>query len=311
MEERYQKIIDLLGEGKVKVGEPLASHTTFKIGGLADLFLVAETEEDLIKAVKVAREAGVVYLILGGGSNLLVGDKGFRGIVIKIRNSILRQSSGQEFKVQSLNGKYLVTVEAGVPISVLLNELVKNSVAGLEFMAGIPGTIGGAIRGNGGAWQQNIGDKVLRVKVLFLDGKISWLTKDECQFDYRTSRFKRGGGEIVLTAEFELSRGEPEEIKKKIQENLEKRSAQPKEPSAGSVFVNPKPQSAGEMIEQCGLKGAQIGGAKISEKHANFIVNVGQAKAADVVALMDLARAKVKEKFGVDLKEEIVKVGEF
>jgi UDP-N-acetylmuramate dehydrogenase len=302
MEEKYQKIINLLGEGKVRVGEPLANHTTFKIGGPADLFFVAETEEDLVKAVEVAKNNALPFLILGGGSKLLVGDGGFRGLVIDVKNPQLEIAE---------EGKIRVVAGAGMVTGSLLEELAQKGILGLEFMAGIPGTIGGAIRGNAGAWQENISDKVLRVKVLFPDGRVSWLTKEECHFDYRTSRFKRGGSEIVLVAEFELSRGEPEEIKKKIRENLDKRSGQPKEPSAGSVFINPKPQAAGEMIESCGLKGKQIGGAKISEKHANFIINVDEAKAADVVALIDLARTKVKEKFGVDLKEEIVRIGEF
>jgi UDP-N-acetylmuramate dehydrogenase len=303
MDEKYQKIINLLGEERVEKNVPLANYTTFQIGGPADLFFVAETEEDLAKAVGVARNVGIPYLILGGGSKLLVGDKGFRGIVVKFLIS--------NFKFLIKDEKALVTVGAGMTTGSLLEELAQKGISGLEFMAGIPGTVGGAIRGNAGAWQQNIGDQVLRVKVLFPDGKISWLTRGECQFDYRTSRFKKTDREIVLAAEFELSRGESEAIKKRIRENLEKRSAQPKEPSAGSVFVNPKPQAAGEMIESCGLKGKQIGGAKISEKHANFIVNMGGAKAADVVALIELAKAAVKEKFGVDLKEEIAKVGEF
>lgn len=282
--------------------EPMAKYTTFKIGGPADLFYEAKTEEELIKAIEAAREIGVPFFILGGGSNLLVGDKGFRGMAIKVQSS--------KFKVQSLDRKVLVTVEAGMLISVLLNELTKSSITGLEFMAGIPGTVGGAVRGNAGAWQQNFGDKVTRIKVLTAEGKVEWREKAVCQFEYRHSRFKRSE-EIVLKAELALTFGEKEEIQSRISEILEKRSTLPKEPSAGSVFVNPKPLKAGEMIDECGLKGKQIGGAKISEAHANFIVNTGGAKAADVVALIDLARAKVKEKFGVDLKEEIVRIGEF
>ena len=302
MNERYQKIINSLGEERVEKNVLLANYTTFKIGGPADLFYEAKTEEDLVRAVGVARDKALSFLILGGGSKLLIGDGGFRGLVIKVENPDLEIAK---------EGEMRVVVGAGMVTGDLVEKLVQAGIAGLEFMAGIPGTIGGAVKGNAGAWQQNIGDKILRVKVLSPEGKISWLSQEECQFDYRTSRFKRGSGEIVLVAEFGLSRGEPEVIKKKIKENLEKRSVQPKEPSAGSVFVNPKPEAAGEMIEACGLKGKQIGGAKISEKHANFIVNLGGAKATDIVALIELAQAAVKEKFGVDLKEEIVRVGEF
>ncbi len=302
MDEKYQSIIALLGEERVEKNVLLANYTTFKIGGPADLFFVAETEEDLARAVGVARNESLSFLVLGGGSKLLVGDGGFRGLVIKVKNPDLEIAE---------EGEMRVTVGAGMVTGDLIEKLAQKGIAGLEFMAGIPGTVGGAVRGNAGAWQQSIGDKILRVKVLSPEGKISWLNEKECQFGYRTSRFKRGSGEIILAAEFGLSRGEPAEMRERMGEILEKRRQQPKEPSAGSVFINPKPKAAGEMIEACGLKGKQIGGAKISEKHANFIVNVGKAKASDVVALIELGKQKVKEKFNIDLKEEIVRVGEF
>lgn len=302
MIDKYQKLVGKLVVDRVKVNEPLSRHTTFKIGGPADLFYEASSREDLIKVIRVIREVEVPDFILGGGSNILVGDKGFRGIVIKIQNS--------KIKIQNDNAKCKIYAEAGVKVSVLLEELVKNSAAGFEFMAGIPGTIGGAVRGNAGAWQQNIGGLVKRVKILSAGGKVIWIDKKNCSFKYRDSRFKHND-EIILAVEFILSLGQKEEIDKKINNYLNERSIQPKEPSAGCVFVNPKPHSAGRLIEECGLKGKQIGGAKISEKHANFFVNVGGAMASEVVALIVLAKQKVKEKFDIDLKEEIVRVGEF
>lgn len=302
MNNSYQTIIKQLGKDRVKLNEPMSGQTTFRIGGPADLFFEAETEKELVKAMGVIRKTKVPYFILGGGSNLLVEDRGFKGIVIKVQS--------KKFKVENLDGKYLVTAEAGLPISVLLSELVKNSIAGLEFMAGIPGTVGGAIRGNAGAWQQNFGDKVVRVKVLTPEDEILWRDNAYCQFDYRHSVFKKNG-EIILEVELELLLGQKNEIKEHMRETLEKRSAFPKDPSAGSIFVNPKPLKTRELVEQCGLGGVKSGGAQIAENYTNFIINTGIAKSGDVVTLISLIKEKVKEKFGIDLKEEIVRVGEF
>jgi len=302
MNTKYQKIISILGRKKVKLNEPLSEYTTFRIGGPADLFFVAEEKNELVRAINVAKKLEVPYFILGGGSNVLVGDKGYRGMVIKCQML--------NVKFQKLEGKFIVLAEAGVSVKVLLNKLSKNSLTGLEFMAGIPGTVGGAVVGNAGAWQECIGDKVLRVKILTEEGKIRWLYQKQCGFAYRTSRFKRGK-EIVLEVKLELKQGEPHEIMRKIKLNLEKRSSLPVEPSAGCVFVNPKPKAAGKLIEECGLKGFKIGGAQISAKHANFIINQGNAKAEDILRLIEIVKQKVKEKFNIDLKEEIVKIGEF
>ena len=195
-------------------------------------------------------------------------------------------------------------------MSLLLDKCVENSLTGLEFMAGIPGTVGGAVRGNSGAWQKNFSDRIIKVKVLTPSGEIEEIDKKDCLFAYRESRFKKSG-DIILEAEIALEKAEGQEIKKRIKVFLEKRACQPKEPSAGCVFVNPKPLSAGQMIDQCGLKGKSFGGAKVSEEHANFIVNTGGARAVEVVSLIELVKKAVKEKFNIDLQEEIVRVGEF
>lgn len=298
MNQNYQKIIEQLEVGNVRFDEPMADHTTFKIGGPADLLVEVENEEELVRILEALKEMKVPYFVLGGGSNILVGDKGFRGLVIKLSNPSLEIENN------------IVLAGAGVPIAVLLDECKKNSLAGSEFMAGIPGTVGGSIRGNAGAWQNGIGEKVSRVKILTEDGEVKWISKEECQFSYRDSRFKHNK-EIILAAELVVEKGDTEEITRLIEENLEKRAKQPKEPSAGCVFVNPKPLSAGKLIEECGLKGETVGNAQISERHANFIINLGGAKAIDVVLLIDLAKKEVKEKFNINLKEEIVKIGEF
>lgn len=308
MNEKYTEIIEVLGKDRVLTNEPLSKHTTFRIGGPADLFYKAKTEEDLITAIKIARKTQTPYFVLGEGSKLLIGDKGFRGIIIKAQSLKFPGLTG---KIQIDNTKIKVVVGSGVKVSLFLKELAKASVSGLEFMTGIPGTIGGAVRGNAGAWQQQIGDKVNRVKILDRQNEPEWIDQKDCAFSYRDSRFKQNNDEIILQAELVLEMKDKSGIKERMDEITEKRKLQPKGCSAGCVFVNPKPQVAGALIEQCGLKGFQVGGARISNDHANFIINTGEAKASDVVALINLTKKKVKEKFGVNLKEEIVRIGEF
>ena len=302
MKNNYQKIIDFLGKDRVKLNEPLANHTTFKIGGPADLFYEAKNEEELIKAVSVARKIGISFFILGNGSKLLIGDKGFQGLVIKNKN--------KKIEITDERTTPKVFAGSGLYTEDLIRKLLDKSIGGLEFMVGIPATVGGAVRGNAGAWQQAIGDKVSRVKVLTSTGEVKWLDRTECEFNYRQSRFKRTD-EVILEVEFILEKKDKKEIEKKIVENLEKRKKQPREPSAGCIFVNPKPNFAGELIEKCGLKGMTIGGAQISPKHANFIVNLGGAKARDVLQLIKREKTEVKKKFDIELTEEVVMVGKF
>jgi len=298
----YSKIIEQLGKVRVRENEPMAKQTTFKIGGPADLFYEARTERELIKAIRLIREMRVPYFILGGGSNILVADKGFRGIVIKIKN--------EKLKIKNYNSKFKIIVGAGTPLAKVVQFALERSLSGLEFAVGIPGTVGGAVRGNAGAWRQNIGDKVSCLKVLTVQGQIKWLEGSDCQFAYRDSCFKKSK-EIILEVEFELEKRNKREVAKKIKEYFEKRRNQPKEPSAGCAFLNPKPDSAGRLIDLCGLRGKQIGQAQISSLHANFIVNLGGASCQDVLKLITLAKKEVKNKFGFELQEEIEIVGEF
>ena len=276
----------------IKINQSLAALSTFNIGGLADFFYEAQNEKDLLTLVKLAQEKKMSFVIIGGGSNLLFDDLGFRGLVIKMADDSLK-----------IEGEK-ITVGAGIVLGKLVNFCARKGLAGLEFAAGVPGTVGGAIFGNAGAWQESLGEKVLRVKVLDKNGEIKWLEQKDCQFEYRNSLFKKENL-IILSLELLLKKEDSQIIKQKIEENLNKRLSQPKEPSAGSVFINPKPDSAGVMIEKCGLKGKQIGGAKISEQHANFIINTGRAKASDVLELIALVKKKVKEQFKIDLKTEI------
>lgn len=274
----------------------MARHTNFKIGGSVDLFYEAKTTDELVKAAKLARKLDIPYFILGDGSNLLVADKGFRGLVVKVQSS--------KFKAQ--NEK--ISADAGIALVQLVEKVAKLGLSGLEFAAGIPGTLGGAVVGNAGAWQQSIGERVLRIKALTKDGQVKWINCKDCQFAYRQSRFKKSE-EAVLRVELGLEKGDKKEIEEKIAVNLRKRKRQPKDPSAGCIFVNPKSQAAGKMIEACGLKGKKIGDAQISPQHANFIVNLEKAKASEVIQLIKLAKREVKKKFGVELKEEICLLG--
>lgn len=296
--KQYEALIKVLGKD-LKENELMARHTTFRIGGPADFFYEAKTERELIKAIKLARQLKIPYFILGGGSNILVGDR-VRGLVIKLANC----------KLRILSGETKIYAEAGVPLAKVVQFAANRSLSGLEFAAGIPGTVGGAISGNAGVKDEWIGQKVLEVRVLDTKGRIKTLRGKDCRFGYRQSRFPKTG-EIILGAAFQVEKGNKTAVQKKIKDYFQKRQNQPAEPSAGSIFQNPKGDFAGRLIEKAGLKGYQIGGAKISEKHANFIVNTGDASARDVLALMKLAKQKVWEKFKVGLKGEIVLVGEF
>ena len=283
----------------------LKNYTTFKIGGPAKYFFVAKNKEDLIEAIKKAKELKLPFFILGGGSNLLVSDKGFDGLVIKILNS----------KFYILNSK--IFTEAGTPLTLIVNEAAKKGLTGLEWAAGIPGTVGGAIYGNAGAFGRSMKDVVKEVEY----GEVGFpseirllkIKNRDCEFSYKDSIFKHKKNLIILSAILQLKKGNKKVIESKIKKNLEQRKkTQPLNfPSAGSIFKNPPGFSAGELIEKCGLKGKKIGGVKISEKHANFILNLGrhppatQGKAKDVIKLINLIKQKVKNKFKVNLEEEI------
>ncbi len=286
---------------QIKKNIGLAPYTTFKIGGVADYFFVAETKEDLVRAIKTAREFKLPFFLLAGGSNLLVSDKGFKGLVIKFQIS--------KFKIQNSR----VVAEAGVMLRELINASAKLGLDGFEWLAGIPGTVGGAIRGNAGAFGKSMADLVKTVEVLEIGSKleIKNYKPEDCQFSYRSSIFKKRKNLVILSVEIQLKKGNKKEIGKNIKRYLDYRKEKHplNLPSAGSIFKNPEDSSAGKLIESCGLKGKKIGQVQISEKHANFIVNLGKAKAEDILKLISLAKQKVKEKFGIELEEEIQFLG--
>ncbi len=278
----------------------LKDYTTFKIGGKAKYFYKAETKEELIKAVKITKKIKLPFFILGGGSNILVADKGYQGLVIKMlhTNHLILDTK--------------ISTEAAVPLSLLVKKSLDSNLTGLEWGIGIPGTVGGAIRGNAGAFGKSISDIIKQVEVFNSEKeKIENYSQKNSDFAYRESVFKKRPELVILSAELELKIGNKEEIQKKMKECLDyRKNSQPLEfPSAGSIFKNPPDISAGQFIDRCGLKGKRIGDVEISRKHANFIINLGNGKAEDVLKLINLMKKQVKDKFNIQLEEEIQYIG--
>lgn len=278
----------------IKFNEILAPYTTFKIGGPAKYFLEAKSNDEVVKAFKLVRELNIKFFILGKGSNILVSDSGFDGLVIKMENQNLEIKDN------------IIIAESGLPLQKLLRKTIENNLTGLEFIVGIPGTVGGAISGNAGSKKEWIGQKVEKVTFLDLENNIKEIPKSQCDFSYRYSRFKNNDKDIILSAEFKLEKASQNNIQKLVSKYLEQRKKQPiKYPNAGSIFKNPPEKPAWQLIDEAGLRGKKIGGAKISEEHSNFIINTGKAKADDVVILISLIKQQVRDKLGVQLQEEI------
>jgi UDP-N-acetylmuramate dehydrogenase len=287
--------------GTVKENEPLASHTTIKIGGPADLFIEPSTIENLEKAMKVVRESGVKWTAIGRGSNLLVSDKGIEGVVIKL-------GSGLDH-VEAVENK--VTVGAGASIVALAMTLSRKGLSGLEFASGIPGSVGGAVYMNAGAHGSDISKILEKAYILFEDGTMEWLTVEQMKFSYRTSVLQKERPGIVLEAVFNLQNGEIDTIKAVIKKNKDyRKDTQPwSSPCAGSIFRNPLPNYAGQLVEKAGLKGYSIGGAQISEMHGNFIVNTGNATAGDVLALIDYVKKQIWDLYSIRMETEVEIIG--
>lgn len=285
---------------RFKEGEPLSRHCTFKIGGPADVFIEPADESELCRAAALCREEKVPYYLLGNGSNILFADEGFKGAVIDI------SASGREVETDGV----FLQAGAGTMLSAVCGAALKAGLSGLEFAYGIPGTVGGAVYMNAGAYGGEMKDVLVSVRWLDMDGNIMESPAEELGFGYRSSAFERNGG-CILTAKFRLEKGDPALIRARMEELMEKRrSKQPLDkPSAGSTFKRPEGAFAGALIEQCGLRGYSRGGAAVSEKHCGFVVNMGGASCADVLALCAEVSAIVKEKTGFALEKEIRVVG--
>lgn len=297
-----EKLQTLLGKEKVLVKEPMSSHTTFRIGGPADYFVMPSDAGELADILKICKEENVPYFILGNGSNLLVGDKGYRGVVIQLYKNF------DEITIEDT----MVTAKAGAMLIRVAKEAGKAGLTGLEFASGIPGTIGGAMVMNAGAYGGEMKDVVSSVTVLTREGEMKTLTGEEMNFRYRGSVVE-DQGYIVLEAVLKLSKGEVEKIQARMEElSIQRRTKQPIEyPSAGSTFKRPQGYFAGKLIMDSGLRGFQVGGAQVSEKHCGFVINTGEATAADVLQLISAVSDKVEEQFGVALEPEVKRIGEF
>lgn len=292
------KIEKIIPKERIFLNEPMSKHTTFKIGGKAKIFIKINSVQELQNLLKIIKEDNIKVLIIGNGSNILVCDEGFDGIVLKIEI--------KKFVIQEDNSKFLITLGTGNKLGEIAYKLADKNISGFEFASGIPGTVGGAIRMNAGAYGSEMKDIVNSITYMDRNGQISKITNKEAKFEYRNSIFSKKDY-IIIETEIELESGKKEEIIEKIKEYQKNRiEKQPIEyPSAGSVFKRGDGFITAKLIDECGLKGYQIGGAQISEKHAGFIINKGNAKAKDVEDLIKYIKKQVLEKFGVEIETEI------
>lgn len=301
LSKRLEKI--LTGEGSaLRMQEPMKEHTTFRIGGPASLYVCPSGEEELRQVLKLCREQQVPWAILGNGSNLLVSDRGFDGVVI---------SMSENWNFCRIEGERLVA-GGGQLLSRAARCAAAKSLEGMEFAAGIPGTVGGALVMNAGAYGSEIRDVLEWARVMTPEGEILVLNGEELELSYRRSCIPEKGY-VVLEASFLLKEGSREAILDRISQlAAQRREKQPLEyPSAGSTFKRPEGHFAGKLIQDAGLKGLQVGGAQVSEKHSGFVINTGTATAEDVMELCRLVQSRVKEQFGVELEMEVKKLGEF
>ena len=298
----YDKLNNVIAKDSILIDEPMSRHTTFRVGGPADFFVTPKAKEEVRDVVRICKEAGMPYYIIGNGSNLLVSDAGYRGVIVQIYKEM------NEVKVEG----DLVKAQAGALLSVIAAKALGAELSGFEFASGIPGTIGGACVMNAGAYGGEMKDVLESVTVLTGEGKIIELGRNELELGYRTSVIAKKGY-IVLGAVLKLERGDGEKIKTYMDELKEKRvTKQPLEyPSAGSTFKRPEGYFAGKLIQDSGLKGFTVGGAQVSEKHSGFVINKGNATAADVMELIRQVTAKVKEDTGVTMEPEVKQIGEF
>ena len=298
----YNDLLKIVNEEDIKIDEPMKKHTNFKIGGNADVFVIAKNIEEIKCVIKFSKENNILLTILGNGSNVLVSDKGIRGIVLQVGT--------KEIKIEKQKNA-LVEVEAGVMLGALAQVLLKQSISGFEFAAGIPGSIGGAIRMNAGAYGGEMKDIVKDVTVLNEKGEISVLTNEECEFSYRHSRFT-DSKEIVIKVTLELPLGNEAEINAKMDEYAQSRKEkQPLNlPSAGSTFKRGSDFITAKLIDECGLKGYTSGDAQVSTLHAGFVVNLGNATAQDVLNVVSHVKQVVLEKTGKQIELEVELLGE-
>ena len=299
MQEIYNQLLEKgIKKENIFLNEPMNKHTSFKIGGNADLFVKAYCVEDIKSVLKISKENSIPLFVLGNGTNILVKDEGYRGIILQV-------------KLENINiDGTKVTAQSGVKNAILSKKILDNSLKGFEFASGIPGTIGGAIKMNAGAYGSEMKDIVEKVTYLDFDGNIHTISNAECEFSYRHSRFFNEKA-IILETTLKLEKGNKEEIQEKVTQLAKQRKEkQPLEyPNAGSTFKRGENYITAKLIDDCGLKGYTIGGAGVSEKHAGFIINKNKATSKDILDLIEYVKTKVKEKTGEDIKLEIEVLG--
>ncbi|EJO5346871.1 UDP-N-acetylmuramate dehydrogenase [Clostridium botulinum] len=301
---QYKKFVlqfeDIVGNNNVLIDEPMKNHTSFKVGGPADMLIMPTTLEQVRESILLCKDNSIPYYIIGNGSNLLVRDGGIRGVVIKFSKLVQIKVDGDT-----------VICESGATLTNICNEALKNNLGGLEFACGIPGSVGGAVTMNAGAYNGEISHVIESSKVIDKDGNVFLLDKEQLDLGYRMSAIQKYHY-IVLEVTFRLHNSEYDTIKNRIMDlNRRRTEKQPLEyPSAGSTFKRPEGHYAAKLIEDTGLKGNSIGGAQVSEKHSGFLINKGNATAKDILDLIKFVQDKVKEKFDVDLHTEVRIIGE-
>ena len=301
MERIIRELEQVLEKGQMLLNEPMDRHTTFRVGGPADYYRMP-TAETLPKTISLLKEYQIPVTVIGNGSNLLVSDAGIRGAVVEI---------GRRMSDISVEGE-TITARAGAMLSQVAVKAYKNGLSGMEFAAGIPGSVGGAVVMNAGAYGGEIKDILVFADVLDKDGEIKTFTNEQLEFGYRQSIISKQNY-VAVCAKLRLHKAEPQAVKKKMEDLKERRiSKQPLEfPSAGSAFKRPEGYFAGKLIMDAGLSGFSIGGAKVSEKHCGFVINQGGASASDIYAVICHVQKTVKEQFGVKLQTEVKLIGEF
>lgn len=301
---KYNKFVGLFNEfydiNDIKIDEKLSEYVNFKVGGPADILLIPNSKEQVIKSIKICKENNITFYLIGNGSNILVRDGGFRGVVLSLKNVKNIYVDGEK-----------IEAECGVMLKEVSDKAIENSLTGFEFACGIPGTIGGAVFMNAGAYDGEISKVIESAEVIDENCNIIRLSREELDFGYRSSLVMKKGY-TVLSAVFKLEKGQVKTIKELIEDLTNKReSKQPLEyPSAGSTFKRPTGYFAGKLIQDAGLKGYSIGGAAVSEKHSGFVINKGNATAKDITDLIKHIQDEVKKQFGVDLHPEVRIIGE-
>ena len=297
----YKHLLNILDEKDIKLDEPMKKHISFRVGGPADILVKPRTEEQIKNIIDFAKKENIPYIVKGNGSNLLVKDGGIRGIVIEITDN---------FNSYEIEDK-IIKVQSGALLSIIGRAALKQNLKGFEFAAGIPGTIGGALAMNAGAYGGEMKDIVKSVRLMDTDGNIFNFSNEDMKFGYRKSILSKSDY-IVLGAEIELEKGDYEEIKEMMKDFSNRRiTKQPLNlPSAGSTFKRPEGYFAAKLIDDSGLRGLTLRNAQVSDKHCGFVVNLGDAKARDILDLMYVVKSTVKNKFGVTLEEEVKILGE-